>query len=167
VRPAECYNQHPRLCTGILLFDILIGNCDRHRGNIKVDNPNKPKRIHVFDHDHALFHVEPDKGCERLEAIKDRLGITGGSVSSQHRHIFLDEANSVPHMEEWCFRIRDIPPWFIEDVCQQVRGVGVRKKEIMKASEFLTERRDTLGPLILANKHEFPRIEPLDWPVVL
>src|SRR4051812_34247422 len=37
-RPAVFARQHPRLTTGILLFDALIANEDRHAGNISVDN---------------------------------------------------------------------------------------------------------------------------------
>ncbi|MBN2476463.1 MAG: hypothetical protein JXB62_17750 [Pirellulales bacterium] len=54
VEPSVLWAKHPRLCTGILLFDILIANCDRHAGNIKVDNRIAPKKVHVFDHEHAL-----------------------------------------------------------------------------------------------------------------
>lgn len=165
VRPFECFREHPHLCSGILAFDILIANCDRHRGNVKVDNPPRPRRVHIIDHDRALLYVYPGEGISRLRSLVDRLGITGGSVSRQSRHIFLDVVDTAEHFAEWASRIRDIPKWFLRDVCSDVQGIGVRKRELAEVVAFLTERRDRLGSLILANKHEFPSIS--DWPLVL
>ena len=36
--PDICCLKLPFLCTGILLFDALIANADRHRGNIQCDS---------------------------------------------------------------------------------------------------------------------------------
>lgn len=43
----------PYQSTGIVLFDILIANDDRHRGNIKVDRPDSPRQVVIYDHDRA------------------------------------------------------------------------------------------------------------------
>ena len=45
----------PDVCTGIVLFDVLIANCDRHDDNLVVDNDIAPREIYVYDHDIALF----------------------------------------------------------------------------------------------------------------
>jgi len=40
----ECLRQLPRLSAGLLLFDILVMNADRHRGNFAVDFAETPQR---------------------------------------------------------------------------------------------------------------------------
>ncbi len=165
VRPPECYQSHPRLCAGILVFDILIANCDRHRGNIKVDRAENPRRIHIIDHEHALFHVWPDEGIKRLRSFDGRLGITGGSVTGESRHIFLDEIDSTDHFAEWIARVGDIPNWFVEEICTAVVNIGVHKKEIGEVKKFIFKRRDSMGELLKQNHSEFTRIS--EWPLFL
>lgn len=165
VRPAECVREHPDLCAGILVFDILIANCDRHRGNIKVDNPNRPKRVYIIDHDHAIFYVLPDEGIKRLRSLKGRLGISAGSVSGQHRHIFLDELRTAEHFAKWAARVKDIPAWFIDEVCDEVKKIGLNAKEVAEVKQFFLERRKDIGSLILDNKNEFQQIRY--WPLFI
>ena len=165
VRAPECVNGHAELCAGILVFDILVANCDRHRGNIKVDNPNKPKRVYIIDHDHALFYVLPDEGIKRLKELADRLGISGGSVSGHHRHILLDEVTTAAHFSKWIERANQIPNWFINDVCDAVKQIGLKKGEAKEVKKFLLERRSKIGNLILDNRKEFTKIK--DWPLFI
>ncbi|MCX7425015.1 MAG: hypothetical protein NTW96_05225 [Planctomycetia bacterium] len=165
VVPSILWEKHPRLCTGILVFDILIANCDRHAGNIKVDDPAAPKRVHVFDHDRALFHMFRGEGIKRLKAMEGRLGISGGSVSQGSRHCLIDEVNTADHFAYWLQRMETMPAWFIEDVCFQVRGLGAKKREAETVADFLNRRREQLGSLIQNNRAEFPSIN--DWQLFL
>ena len=165
VRPEECFREFPDLCTGILVFDVFIANCDRHCGNVKVDRPGHPRRIYIIDHDHALFYVLPGEGVERLRSLDGRLGITGGSVTGQNRHIFLDVIDTTEHLGKWIDRVGDIRKWFIEDVCEAIVGIGVRRREINEVKRFLIERTQSIGSLISQHRTEFPRIS--DWPLIL
>jgi hypothetical protein len=165
VQARECYREHPELCAGILVFDILIANCDRHRGNVKVDHPQKPTSVHIIDHDRALFYVLPGEGVQRLRAIEDRLGVTGGSVTGNNRHIFLDVVDDAKHLEKWTQRIRDVPQWFIEEICEDVVGAGVKRREIEAVKQFLIDRRTKIGSLLADNKSEFSGITT--WPLLL
>jgi len=60
--PDRCVACLPELCTGILLFDILIANEDRHEANLVTDSVSSPKFIHVYDHDQALLSGRNSEG---------------------------------------------------------------------------------------------------------
>lgn len=62
VKPERLWATKESLCVGIILFDVLIGNPDRHTGNIKVDNPAKPTRVYP-----SLAYLE------HLAAIRHRI----------------------------------------------------------------------------------------------
>jgi hypothetical protein len=83
-----------KLAVGVLLFDVLIANPDRHAMNVHLDASRKPYRMSIFDHSHALFGYENGKADERLSALKDSLGISGGTVTGQNRHCLL---NAIPN----------------------------------------------------------------------
>jgi hypothetical protein len=76
----KCLSELPKECAGLLLFDILVGNCDRHRGNLAVDFSTRPPRMSIFDHSHALFGYEGGEGENRLKVLRDRLAISGGEI---------------------------------------------------------------------------------------
>jgi hypothetical protein len=101
VDPVACVRDLPNLCAGILFFDVLIANADRHIGNIRVDFPQAPRQIAIIDHDRALFGCWENEGAKRLSELRDRLGITGGSVTGQNRHCFLDLIKTDVHFPEW------------------------------------------------------------------
>lgn len=160
--PSILWANHPHLCTGILVFDILMANCDRHSGNIKVDDPASPKRVYVFDHDRALFYVYAKKGAKRLKDMQDCLGIRGGAG-----HCLIDEANTAEHFGDWVKRVQEMPLSFIERVCSQVHRLGATRREVGQAVKFLNHRRQHLGELVYQNRAEFPSIPPTDWPLFL
>src|SRR3990170_1752400 len=66
VVPHRCCAALPQICSGILLFDLLVANSDRHVGNLKVDDPDNPLEIDVFDHDRALFGAVAGQATVRL-----------------------------------------------------------------------------------------------------
>jgi hypothetical protein len=155
VRPEICFNTHSFLCTGILVFDILIANSDRHRGNLKVDDPKNPKVIYIFDHDRSLFFCSPNHGKNRLSDVQNRLGITGGSVSDGNEHIFLSFEHKFEDLQNWCHRINSIPEWFIKDVCESTKGMGPTKSERERLRDFLLARKTNLGILMIEHKDQF------------
>ena len=79
VDPAALYAKFPSECTGIVVFDILLVNCDRNGGNLKVDNPASPKAFYLIDHERALFYIYKPGGIRRLRSRQDRLGVTDGA----------------------------------------------------------------------------------------
>jgi hypothetical protein len=156
-RPERCVQSLPDLCTGILLFDVLVANGDRHVGNIKVDDPFQPSLMHVFDHDRALLGCVAKGGRRRLGHMLTRMGILGGSGSfgGEQRHCFIDELNTAAHFGKWLERIRQIPDWFVGEICRQVRGLGVTQLEAEAAMSFLRHRKTQIRSLVTSNKAAF------------
>ncbi|MES2790097.1 MAG: hypothetical protein V4719_10775 [Planctomycetota bacterium] len=167
VDPDILYAKYPQLCTGITVFDMLVVNCDRHGGNIKVDDPIRPELVHVFDHSHALFNVYPKEGIQRLKSREDRLGIANGPESRDEFHCLFELLDSLEHMRYWVKRIADIPDWFIDDICSDARHCGVTPTECAAVAAFLKERKRKLPNLIVNNKNRFPQIDKTKWELFL
>lgn len=155
VIPDLCVAQLEYLCAGVLAFDILIANEDRHDRNLVVDQVMQPRQMHVFDHDQALFGGCLVRGKERLIELRDRLGITGGTITGGNRHVFIDLIKSYASLKAWCERIRAIPNWFIDSVCNEARSQGLVKDLANRAAYFLKHRRDRIYDLIESHKEEF------------
>lgn len=158
VDPQRCVAVLPDASAGLLLFDILIGNCDRHRRNFAVDYSSKEPRMSIFDHSHALFGYETGKAKERLKLLRDRLSISGGTHTRGNRHCLLDEISSDNNFRQWIDRILKLPDYLIEGLCKDAVNFGVTVDESDEATLFLKYRRENLQTIILNNKTEFRRI---------
>lgn len=150
IRPSVCFEKQARLCTGILLFDILVANSDRWESNLKVDNPDDPTEIEVFDHERALFGFLAGDGARRLETLKDHLGVGGGPLTGGTRHCFLSVANTSDHFSHWIERIAAISPFLIEDVCAEAPSINQNERDV--AIKFLVERRRDISLIIAKHK---------------
>jgi hypothetical protein len=153
------------LCAGIVVFDIFVANCDRHKGNIKVDNPAKPSIIRLIDHERALFYKDAKDGIKRLKSRADRLGIADGMDSAFEWHVLVELIDSADNLSHWVRRVKDIPDWFLESVCREVKSLALTEWEFHAVVAFLKERRDKLGQLILDNRTRFPKVK--QWPLIL
>lgn len=158
VTPLALWQVNPRLTCGITLFDILIANVDRHTNNIKVDRRDKPARVHLFDHDRCLFYCQAGRGCNWLDTHE-----TDPSIGPYH--CLPPVITTADHFKEWANRIRDIPGWFIADVCREVRGIGIKKVEVDRVERFLVYRRDNIGNLLTAARPLFPLVTA--WPLIV
>ncbi|SPE45379.1 hypothetical protein SBA7_80016 [Candidatus Sulfotelmatobacter sp. SbA7] len=158
VNVTKCVKLLPKESAGVLLFDMLIANSDRHGQNFSVDFLSRPPKMNVFDHGHAMFGKDTGKGGARLHKLRDRLAVSGGSLTQGNRHSLIDQIDSDVHFGYWLDRMKQIPDFFIEDLCQEVVGLGCDEKEAEMAISFLKYRRAKLGQIIQANKNEFPRI---------
>src|SRR6266404_5438834 len=147
VVPTDCYRMFPDFSCGLLLFDVLVANSDRHASNFALDNGN----LHIFDHSHALFGYAPGFGLDRLNDLRDRLGISGGSHTSGNRHSLLDIVDNESLFEKWELRIKQIPDFFIEETCESVVDIGCTAFEAGAAADFLKHRRDNLRQILKSN----------------
>jgi hypothetical protein len=159
--PEFCVVALPELCAGVLAFDILIANEDRHDRNLLVDRVTSPRHMYVYDHDQALLGGLKRVGDERLSALQDRLGITGGAVTGGNEHVFLPHIKNCEHLYEWAKRIQTLPDWFINAVCLESRQYGLNNKLAKQTAEFLLHRRDSIFVIIDDNRASFA-IQ--DWP---
>jgi hypothetical protein len=158
VDAGRCVTELPQLSAGLLAFDILVANCDRHRKNFAVDFSLSPPRMAVFDHSHALMGYEPGKGADRLRDLQDRLAISGGSHTRGNRHCLLDLISTDDHFGLWLERIRAIPDFLIEDLCRDAADLGASREEAQFAADFLRARRDNIAGLIKSHQNEFRAI---------
>lgn len=160
VNPADCVKAMPVESTGLLMFDVLIANSDRHTTNFEVDAP----RMSVFDHSHCLFGQIAGQGEGRLNAMKGRLAISGSAVTGGNRHCLLDVLDTSNHFEHWVRRIRLLPNFFIDDVVQDVHDAGITSAEASAVAAFIKERRDTIWDIVKANQAEFKAV--MAWPLL-
>jgi len=159
VVPADCVQAMPKESTGLLLFDVLIANSDRHPSNFEVD----PPRMSVFDHSHCLFGHVAGQGEARLAAMTGRLAITGGGPTGGNRHCLLDVLDRGDYFGYWVERIRLIPDFFIEDVVADVHDGGINGPEASAVVAFLKTRRDTIWDIVKAHSDEFKAV--MAWPL--
>jgi hypothetical protein len=161
VRPSRCVACLPDLCTGIVVFDVLVANSDRHAGNLQVNDPFNPREMYVYDHDRAIFGAHRGRARTRLQRLLDRLGISAGSVTGDNRHCFLDELSTAAYFARWIRRATTVPDWFIDEICGDVTGMGVNKAHTDIAADFLKHRKKNLGAIINAHQSAFPGVH--DW----
>jgi hypothetical protein len=160
-QPDILYQKHSRICSGIILFDILIANPDRGFWNIDVDSPYEPKRLWIIDHERALCGIRPGYAEGRLTELWDRLGTSGGNITSQTRNCLLNHITSLEHFGEWRQRIQAIPEWFLRDTCGRVVNLGINKRTAKLIIRFLKHRQENLSSIVLDHKADFPQIK--EW----
>ncbi len=154
----KCVRQHPRDCAGIVVFDILVANSDRHKDNLRVDDPLEPSEVFVYDHDRAFFGYVKGEAASRLDRLTNRLGITGGSQSTGNAHCLIEHLSSSDDIRYWAERVETIPLWFIEEVCND-ECVPIRLRDA--GISFLRHRKDNIRKVISSNRDQFPGVK--DW----
>lgn len=165
VDTTACVSQLPDLSAGLIIFDILVANSDRHEKNFAVDFAANPPRMSVFDHSHALFGYDSSQGLNRLKQLRARLGISGGTFTSGNRHCLLDVIDSDLHFSKWFNRIRLIPDYLIEDACYGTVELGLlTNAEAKAAKDFLIYRRNNIRGLVKKHRPEFKSIK--QWSLI-
>ena len=158
IDPAACVAQLPSLSWGVLLFDVLMANPDRHRGNLSLDTSSNPPRLSLFDHSHALFGAIPAQGSQRLLDLRDALGLAG-TPTVDNTHCLLDALTSDDDLGLWSERLRQLPDFYIEDACRSATGLGITDAEAQDAIDFIKHRRDNHQGIIETHRHEFRGIQ--------
>jgi hypothetical protein len=167
-KPVKLVERDADLCTGILLFDVLIANVDRHAGNILVDDPQSPLQIDVIDHDRAVFGHFPGEVRARLTLLWNHLAVTGNTgITGEQRHCLIDAVTTPDHFWKWMGRISAIPDGFVKDICDEVVGIGVTKEDADLAASFLINRKRNFDAILRANKAEFTAIQKRGWNIIL
>jgi hypothetical protein len=167
VEPDLFYRACPFEATGVVVFDILVSNCDRHAGNLKVDRPSAPRSFYLIDHERALFYIYKGEGLRRLKSREDRLGVTDSSDSKDEWHCLVELIDSVEHLKAWASRVEQIPDWFIDEICEEVRGISISKTECEAVRSFLKARKKKFAKLIFDHKDRFPLVPKNDWGLFL
>lgn len=155
--PAKCWAADPALCSGIVLFDVLIANDDRHQRNLGVDDPTAPKAILIFDHERAMLGARARAGRARLRQLRNRVQI--------HHHCLARLVDTARYLGHWIERIRSLPTWYVREACRDVLRMGISASLENEICDFFRYRRDEIEKLVLSNKHWFPRVN--DWGLTL
>jgi hypothetical protein len=157
-----CVKHLEATCAGILLFDIFVLNPDRTRDNLWCDNPARPKRLMIYDHDAALLGCEND-GIDRLKGLEDKLGLCFWLPNQQmtNWHPFLRKIESPAPFEEWYQKIATIPKWFLNETCEDATKFEISKSEAKSAARILLNRSRGLEDIVNRNRAEFTAIH--DW----
>ena len=160
--PEICAERFPWLCTGILFFDILVANEDRHDENLAVDDVGNPRTLVVYDHEQALFGGGGNLcGVERLKTLRDRLGITGSTVTGGNECCLLKSLKTVKFFTEWRNRLWDIPEWFVNETCDAAIEIGLSQPEANAAKDFLLYRKNNVTKIIRSNAKSIPLVD--EW----
>jgi hypothetical protein len=147
ISPSSIVKKFPRKAWGIILFDALIMNADRHRQNIAHDTVTD--KIQIFDHSHALL----TPGGDINQTLQNRAGVLaiGG-------HCLAKEIDTDDGCDFWLERIKLIPDFFIEEIVAAAVDCGLPadRKDLLVA--FMKDRRDNLGTIVAASKPLFPKL---------
>lgn len=169
VIPVDFCSDEPMLAAGIVVFDALIANGDRHRKNLCRDTTfdDEPPRVSVYDHGHALFGTDPPTGLERLELAADRLGCVDDEACIAKDSCLIDQALEPAMIEHWIKRAAAIPRFVFEDICREVGetpGLNVSAGEAADLADWLAGRASGLSNLIWQNQESFPGVTWGLWP---
>jgi hypothetical protein len=147
VSPSSIVKSFPRKAWGIILFDALIMNADRHRQNIAHDTATD--QIQIFDHSHAL--LTPAGNIEQTLQNKASILAIGG-------HCLAREIDTYDGRDFWLERIKLVPDFFIEEVVAAAVDCGLPPDRKDLLASFMKHRRDSLGTILAASKPLFPNL---------
>jgi hypothetical protein len=163
VLPDNCVSSLPEMCARVIVFDVLIGNADRHDHNLAVDRMDEPRDMKVFDHDCALFGAnfgnEPI-GIERLSALRGRLGISAGPITGGNRHCLLRSIKSAEHFRTWTDQLWELGGNYLRRICSEAQQYGISQQEATAAADFLEDRSKDVAGILNRHKEEFVAVKP-------
>lgn len=169
VAPDFCAEEE-WLAAGIVVFDILIANGDRHRNNLSRDEtfPDEPPRVSIFDHGTSLLGADPPTGRERLELLDNHLGCVEDGAGLARTSCLLAEPLDVGMLGQWVQRVREIPRFVIDDICRAIAEtprLNVPTDQADFLAEWIATRASKLGDLICQNQQAFSSVEEWGlWP---
>jgi hypothetical protein len=153
IDPKQVAQDVPHIATGVVLFDVLVVNADRHAGNLAYVQATK--QLHVFDHSHALFRERPrGEGLSWLRSCTDKLGITvaDGAVNRQCLMDYLGAATSIA---QWSDRMVRLDDGALSEVFEEARELGLATSEADEALQFLLRRKVRIQELVTRHQFEF------------
>lgn len=132
---------------GIILFDALMMNADRHDENIAHDATSN--KVQIFDHSHAFVQDGGD--------ISDFLAGNADNIHI-HAHCLAQEITEHDGREFWLDRIRQIPDYFIEEAIEAATTVGLPPDRKTECVDFFKRRRTVLDRIVGDSMGHFPQL---------
>jgi hypothetical protein len=170
VDPAVVATGFPALAAGVVVFDFVIGNTDRHNGNLALVSgpvlssagPSQQERLEVFDHSHAVVNNGIHNGVVSasgyLSANKDQFIISGNCL--------LAHITSLDNLMAWGRRVRSLlPDDVIDEVCAEAAMItgSFTASDAAALGDFLKTRRDTVEDVLRKHAASFPAVPASDW----
>jgi hypothetical protein len=170
VNPANVVAAFPELVAGVVVFDFIIANTDRHSGNLALvtgpvltaTGPQTRERLEVFDHSHAVvnngIHNNSRSPQNYLHALKDEFVISGNCL--------LAHITSADDLLVWSHRMsRLLTDEVVREICEEAAMITTdfTSDDASVLSEFLTSRRDTALTVIMAHAAQFPCVPADAW----
>lgn len=146
--PVTIASSFPRLSWGIILFDCLVMNIDRHAKNIAHDTSTN--KVQIFDHGHAFLHAGNLDISNTLSSSEGRLCIGGHCLAAQ--------ISEIDGRDIWLNRIQNIPDFFIEGIVEDATDVGLPQDKKNECIDFLKKRRSEIGTIVDTNINAFPKL---------
>lgn len=146
--PPDLAMTQPDLSAGIIAFDVLIGNSDRHAGNIAHAGSGAPI---IFDHSHALSAGSSRPNLLTLDARKD------DAIANQCLEQYM--STSAPFLA-WIDRIVALPEYLLRAPIDELQQLGMLdSQEATNLFAFLAHRRTMIAQLL---RQQLQGIT--DWP---
>ena len=157
INPAAVAAALPTYTAGIVVFDSLVANTDRHAANIAFDSRlGAQPALVIYDHSHALLGPAAGAGTLRLRNLRDRLALNLDGQSGGNRHCLADHLHDAALLGDWCDRAATIPRWWISNLVHSVPGLTAIEAD--EAVDFLAHRSQNLRAIFRANLNQFPAI---------
>jgi len=137
----------PELCWGVLLFDVLVMNPDRHNRNLAFDRAMN--RVQIFDHSRAFL---PNKTTVE-SMMKDNIGKLGFSG-----HCLKPEIATMDGFDLWTKRVKALPDYVVEEVVEEICDIGFPKDKKSVTIDFMKSRRNNIDSIVQTNIAEFPKL---------
>ena len=141
----------------ILIFDIFIGNPDRHTANLAADYGLQP-RYTLFDHSHVLLGGSGITGIPRLKAMQNSLVVDGKPPGVGGQHCLIKEIKDDRAFRKMIERVESLEEYFLRDVVDSMADYGLRPDEVDELADFLLHRRSMVRQMIAGEKAAFPGI---------
>lgn len=155
VNTTKIIQNHPQLVWGVLLFDALILNYDRHKKNIAYfESKNK---VQIFDHDRSFISTHTD-----YETIKFHLEGHEETINYGN-HCLANKINTTLGLDYWIFKIKSIPDYFIKELINSFNNLGLNHDVRKFSVDFFINRKNNIKSLVLKNKLLFPKISNDMW----
>jgi hypothetical protein len=147
VSPSAIVQLFPELAWGILVFDALIMNSDRHPANIAHDATTD--RVQIFDHSHAF--LTPGGDIDQTLAARGANLAIGG-------HCLASVIDTLSGLSVWIEKVKQIPDYFIDGIIEAGCTCGIPSDRKDLLATFMKDRRNNLGSLFSANMANFPKV---------
>jgi hypothetical protein len=102
-----------------------------------------------------LFGIQPEMGIARLHWLSSNLGVGREADPWSYvgnLHCLLKHIKKPEYLLEWIEKIKQIPDFFIDDLCSDLLKLDISLDEANALKDFLKTRRLQIGKLF--NKHQ-------------